>query len=86
MADSLSITLRARNEVERDFVSIHDWCVDHKVPMSAILNAFLPAIAYALNHSSFTGDTDGKLYIRSDFGDVPVDHNFSGRKLKALKR
>lgn len=70
MAVSRTITFRARQETEADFAIIEEWCTRHSFPISAVFNAYLPAIAYALMHETHVAED--KYFVRSEFGDVPI--------------
>lgn len=72
MASNVVLSFRPRNEMLADYEIILEWCAQNGYPFSAVFNAFIPAIAYSLQHDSFVDDNDHKLYIRADFGDVPV--------------
>lgn len=52
---------------------IKRWCEDPKIkmPVSAIFNSFIPAIAYALHNNCFRAE-DGSIFIRCDFGDIKI--------------
>lgn len=72
MADQKYITFRPRNDQEASFRMIQDWCADNGHSVSAILNSFIDAIGYSLQHSTFFNEEDGKFYVKADFGDVPI--------------
>lgn len=71
MAISRTITFRARKELEAELALVEQWCELHKFPISAVFNAYLPAIAYALVHD--THICEDKYFVRSEFGDVPIE-------------
>lgn len=83
MADaSPTFTFRPREKLIGDYRMIEDWCKETGIPLSAVFNSFLPAIAYALYNTVFEApDDDGvmSIYVRSDFGDVKIckrtEHN-----------
>lgn len=84
MADSITLTFRPRNETEGDYRIIDEWCRENGISFSAVLNAYIPAISYALTHQCFKDEGDGKMYIRSDFGDVPLIVIRQGRKREQI--
>lgn len=66
-------TFRPRKEIEGDWLFIIDWCKEHGISYGAVLNSFIPAIAYALNNS--TQYHDDELYVNADFGDIKICKN-----------
>lgn len=72
MATNTTITFRPRDDQHASYETIVDWCKENDYPVSAIFNAYVDAIAYSLTHFCFIDPETGVLYIKSDFGDVPV--------------
>lgn len=72
MADNLTITFRPRDDQHASYMVISDWCRENDYPISAVFNSYIDAIAYGLCHFAFVDQESGILYIKSDFGDVPV--------------
>lgn len=68
MANTETFTLRPRKSVEGDFHMIAAWCRLNDRALSDVFNAYLPAIAHALQNS--VHEHDDKTYVRSDFGDI----------------
>ena len=70
-SNSGTLTFRPRREMEGDYGIIEEWCQTNKIPIGAVFNSYLPAIAYALTHWSHV-DEDGKIWVLSDFAHVPI--------------
>lgn len=74
----IMLSFRPRNEMIEDYETIENWCKKNRITITAILNAFLPAIAYAVTNDTVEDD-DGSMYVQADFGHVLLFKNKSGR-------
>lgn len=76
MATSELITFRPQNEFIVDFDEIRDWCArpDSRTTFTGVINAFLPAINYAIRNNIEI--IDGMRYVLANFGHVhlAIDH------------
>lgn len=72
MAAQKTLTIRPRNDVVDDWDDIENFCKKMDLPMSAIFNAYIPAIAQAINHQLYRDESTGQLFARSDFGDILI--------------
>ena len=73
MAESNTFTFRPRKELEGDWRLIVNWCEDPQInmPISAVFNSLLPALAIALNNNTIKAK-DGSLYVNCDFGNLKI--------------
>lgn len=77
MANYSTITFRPRRETEMDVALMVEWCNEHGLTFSAVINSFLPAISYALKNKVFIDEKTKEIYVRSDFGDVKIEKSKS---------
>lgn len=83
MAISVSQPLRINKDNVAAFDDIIEFCNEHEICFNALMNSFIKPIAHAVTHHVFVSeeeDTAGQLYVRSDFGDVPIiEHGQKGK-------
>lgn len=81
MAYYQTISFRPHSDNQDDFEALLEFFRENPgYSLNSIFNAYLPAITYAIRQQSYltrerqktTGEWEDVLYIRSDFGDVPV--------------
>jgi hypothetical protein len=70
MAISFITSVKPREENTQEWLEIYDWCNKNNIAFNAVFNAYLPAIAYALQNR--TQQVKGIFYVQSDFGDIPI--------------
>lgn len=61
-------SFRPHLDVKGDYETIEEWCMTNNLNFSCVINSLLPAIAYALQNHVF--ESEGRRYLRADFGDV----------------
>lgn len=67
-----TITFRPRREVEMDMAIVVEFCNTHNITFNALINSYLPAIAYALVNKVFIDEQTGGIHVLSDFGHVEI--------------
>lgn len=63
-------TIRPHADLEGDMSTIYQWCNQHGYTFNSVINSLLPALAYSLSQQTFF--SDGKLYIKADWGDILI--------------
>jgi hypothetical protein len=84
MGASKSLTYRPHKDLENDYDRLQEWCAEHGISMSSVLNSFVPAIVYAVTSNAFRNPMDKRsLYVHADFGDIKIrDNNNAGNRRK----
>lgn len=66
----LTVAFRPHDDVIGDLTALRDWCRRHGQSFGTIFNSFIPAIAYAVQNQVFKDESNGRFYVRADFGDI----------------
>lgn len=65
-----TVSFRPHDDLVGDIDSLKEWCHKHGQSFGTVFNSFLPAISYAVQNQVFRDESNGRYYIRADFGDI----------------